>query len=344
MNGNENRQRSRGANVSCVTGRNIKQHVVQENLKLWFITRRVEPKIENGCPVKNPCEKSLLEPIPLNDTILSFSRLFANSIRYHHWHQCLELLYVEEGAGVAIVDNQHYTMRPGRLFLFPPLSLHKVMVEEAARDRYRRTVIHLDPHAMDRLLTPFPRRQARFAALSQRGSRAQVYDLAAVHPHIDHVFAHYEPLLNRGQCEDEHVACFILQLLTLLPESASEAPRTNATLSTQVMYWVEEHYGRKFKLAEMAQELNRSASYLSRRFQQETGEQIHDYLTSFRLRKACELLRHERPWSISDIAQRVGFSDTTYFISCFKKRLGETPLQYRKQLRQAGNAGALQTS
>lgn len=60
----------------------------------------------------------LLELIALNDTVASFSRLFANTVRYHHWHQCLEILYVEEGFGVAIVDNRHYTMRPGRLFFF----------------------------------------------------------------------------------------------------------------------------------------------------------------------------------------------------------------------------------
>lgn len=59
-----------------------------------------------------------LELITLNDTVASFSRLFANTVRYHHWHQCLEILYVEEGFGVAIVDNRHYTMRPGRLFSF----------------------------------------------------------------------------------------------------------------------------------------------------------------------------------------------------------------------------------
>lgn len=67
-----------------------------------------------------------LELITLNDTVVSFSRLFANTVRYHHWHQCLEILYVEEGFGVAIVDNRHYTMRPGRLFFFPPFTLHKV--------------------------------------------------------------------------------------------------------------------------------------------------------------------------------------------------------------------------
>lgn len=90
----------------------------------------------------------LLELIALNDTVASFSRLFANTVRYHHWHQCLEILYVEEGFGVAIVDNRHYTMRPGRLFFFPPFTLHKVMVDEQAEAIYRRTIIHLDQHAV----------------------------------------------------------------------------------------------------------------------------------------------------------------------------------------------------
>jgi hypothetical protein len=97
-----------------------------------------------------------LELITLNDTIASFSRLFANTVRYHHWHQCLEILYVEEGFGVAIVDNRHYTMRPGRLFFFPPFTLHKVMVDEQAEAIYRRTIIHLDPHAVLKVLRDFP--------------------------------------------------------------------------------------------------------------------------------------------------------------------------------------------
>lgn len=62
-----------------------------------------------------------LELITLNDATASFSRLFANTVRYHHWHQCLEVLYVEEGFGVVIVDHKQYTMRPGRMFSSLPL-------------------------------------------------------------------------------------------------------------------------------------------------------------------------------------------------------------------------------
>ena len=117
-----------------------------------------------------------LELITLNDAVASFSRLFANTVRYQHWHQCLEILYVEEGFGVVIVDNRQYTMRPGRLFFFPPFTLHKIMVDEKAQDSYRRTIIHVDQHAIATLLRHFPENHRRLQALSARGRPAFVAD------------------------------------------------------------------------------------------------------------------------------------------------------------------------
>ncbi|MDR4049352.1 MAG: helix-turn-helix domain-containing protein, partial [Citrobacter sp.] len=45
---------------------------------------------------------------------------------------------------------------------------------------------------------------------------------------------------------------------------------------------------------------------------------------------ACEALLHSEI-SVREIAQKVGFSEVTYFISAFGKGIGETPLQYRKR-------------
>ncbi len=52
----------------------------------------------------------------------------------------------------------------------------------------------------------------------------------------------------------------------------------------------------------------------------ETGEKIHNYLNTLRLRKACERLLHSEA-SVREIATCVGFSDVTWFISAFKKEL-----------------------
>ena len=270
-----------------------------------------------------------LELITLNDAVVSFSRLFANTVRYHHWHQCLDVLYVEEGFGVVIVDNRQYTMRPGRLFFFPPFTLHKVMVDEQAQNSYRRTIIHVDQHAVLKLFRDFPQSQRRLQRLSARGGAAVVMDAATIHPHIDHLFSDYARMATQARLTAEQVACLLLTLLNMLPEEKEKMPAAKTGLATPVMFWLEENYQQKFSLDKLAEDLGKSRSYVSRRFHFETGEPIHQYLNTLRLRKACELLLHSTR-SIRDIACESGFSDVTYFISAFKKGIGETPLRYRK--------------
>lgn len=265
-----------------------------------------------------------LELITLNDTVASFSRLFANTVRYHHWHQCLEILYVEEGFGVAIVDNRHYTMRPGRLFFFPPFTLHKVMVDEQAEASYRRTIVHLDHRAVLKTLRDFPHTRQRLEKLSQRGGEAWVADLAHCHTHVDHLFSCYPAPVN-----SEDLAGMLISLFAMLPDDSSGEPGRSLGIASQVMFWLDEHYQEKFRLDALAEALGKSRSYVSRKFHAETGEKIHDYLNTLRLRKACECLLHSDA-SVREIAARVGFSDVTWFISAFKKGIGETPLRYRK--------------
>ncbi|HDS9358225.1 TPA: helix-turn-helix domain-containing protein [Enterobacter chengduensis] len=268
-----------------------------------------------------------LELITLNNTVASFSRLYANTVRYHHWHQCLEILYVEEGFGVAIVDNQHFTMRPGRLFFFPPFTLHKVRVDERAEAIYRRTIIHLDQHAVMNVLRDFPHAQQRLRALSRRGGAAWVADMAHCHSHITHLFSCYQPPMT-----GERIAGLLIGLFAMLPDMEDGAPGSSQGVASRAMFWLEEHYQQKFRLDALAAELGISRSYVSRKFHAETGEKIHDYLNTLRLRKACECLLHSDT-SVRDIAAQVGFSDVTWFISAFKKGIGETPLQYRKNHR-----------
>ncbi|TKI04317.1 helix-turn-helix domain-containing protein [Martelella alba] len=270
-----------------------------------------------------------LELVSLHERAVSFSRLHANSVRYHHWHQCLEILYVEEGYGIVVVNNQQYTMRPGRLFVFPPFKLHKIMVAEGQGEVYRRTIIHLDNIAIINALRGFPRCQARLKRLSQRENRAEVYDISAYHPVIDAIFEKYNTLLNFDGGNVEDIACLLIQLMTFLPEKSENSDLQDSCLSTNVMQWVEDNYSDKFTLDSLAGHLGMSRSYVSRRFRLETGEPIHEYLLTRRIRRACELLR-DSGQSIADIAAASGFSDTTYFISSFKKRMGKTPLQYRK--------------
>ncbi|WNU99126.1 AraC family transcriptional regulator [Enterobacter sp. DTU_2021_1002640_1_SI_PRY_ASU_LCPMC_013] len=271
-----------------------------------------------------------LEHIPLRDSIISFNRLNANPVRYHHWHQCLEVMYIEEGYGVVIADNRHYTLRPGRLFIFPPFTLHKIMVEESTASTYRRTIIHVDQSALLHSFDAFPHHQKKFSQLSTRGSQAFVADLTELHLWLTTLFTHYSMLAEEHELDRENVATLLLSLFSMLPTPEKDVQANEYKLSAQVMLWVEENYMKKISLDNMSLDLNKSKSYISRRFHAETGEKINEYITTYRLRKACEYLQRS-PRSVNEIGNLVGYSDATYFITAFKKGIGVPPLKYRKR-------------
>jgi two-component system, response regulator YesN len=83
-------------------------------------------------------------------------------------------------------------------------------------------------------------------------------------------------------------------------------------------------------LKTLAKSVNVSPSYLSTTFKQHYHKTISKYLIEKRLNKAMELMRTTN-MSISDISSSVGYLDANYFSVLFKKRVGKTPREYRKE-------------
>lgn len=277
-------------------------------------------------------EAQLMERITLDSQVISFHRLQASSAQYYHWHQCVEFLYISKGYGIVVVDNQHYTARPGRLFIFPPFRLHKVHVEASDKNQYHRTAMHIEHSSVIGILQAFPRQQAQFSALAASHVPAQIYDLSEQAEFMEVILSKFDKLDQTAHSTASEVALMVMQIMAFLPAQPQEFIPQQQTVSSRIMQWVENNYGGKFSLDELAQSVGLSRSYTSRIFRQQTGGSIHEYLLTRRLKKSCDLLRTS-PLSIDAIAQEVGFIEVTYFITCFKKMMNQTPLQYRKQSR-----------
>ncbi len=68
--------------------------------------------------------------------------------------------------------------------------------------------------------------------------------------------------------------------------------------------------------------------HLSKIMKEETGKSIHRYLMDYRLRAAKNLLL-TTDLSIEEVAFSAGFSQTAYFVKCFREKTGMTPKKYR---------------
>lgn len=80
----------------------------------------------------------------------------------------------------------------------------------------------------------------------------------------------------------------------------------------------------------IASDLNFSPAYFGRLFKKYFGISFVDYLNKKRLEQAIELLLSTND-SIKTIAERVGFTNVTYFYKVFRKALGITPTEYRRK-------------
>ncbi len=100
---------------------------------------------------------------------------------------------------------------------------------------------------------------------------------------------------------------------------------------TKIVDYLESHIDRDIKLAEMAQIMNMSSSYFCRAFQQETGLSPHQFILQLRIQKAKQLLRQMPQMPIMDVAISCGFTNQSMLNKHFRKVVGITPTQYRKQ-------------
>lgn len=95
--------------------------------------------------------------------------------------------------------------------------------------------------------------------------------------------------------------------------------------------YLDEHFSNpNLMLQDAANEVHLSQSHLSTIFAQETGMTFTQYLTSLRIEKAKELLRTTELRSFQ-ISEEVGYNDAHYFSYMFKRSVGMTPGEYRRE-------------
>ncbi|TXK78380.1 response regulator [Paenibacillus sp. N3.4] len=98
----------------------------------------------------------------------------------------------------------------------------------------------------------------------------------------------------------------------------------------RVRHFIEERYPDNLTVANIAEGVYLSQTYVSLLFKQETGETIYEYLTKIRIEKAKELL-HDPRNKFYEVCEAVGYSDPSHFSKLFKKITGLTPSMYRNQ-------------
>ena len=96
--------------------------------------------------------------------------------------------------------------------------------------------------------------------------------------------------------------------------------------------YIDDHFTEhNFSLNNMSRELSYNKKYVSYIFKKHIGTGIVEYLNTVRVQNACTMIEQGFT-SISDIADRCGYSDAQYFSKIFKAKMGVAPTQYIKTI------------
>lgn len=135
----------------------------------------------------------------------------------------------------------------------------------------------------------------------------------------------------------EHSSIFLFQGVHSIHQGYIEA-KNELYRSTQLTLIVRQakqiidnkYWESSLSLEKLAVQLNVTSVYLSRLFKQELGFNFVQYITYVRMRHAMQLLK-QSSLSINEIAEQVGFETQHYFSTAFRKVVGVSPNQFRKQ-------------
>lgn len=93
--------------------------------------------------------------------------------------------------------------------------------------------------------------------------------------------------------------------------------------------YIKSNYSHDITLSQLSQYVDMSSSYFSSVFKKETEYSFIEYLNMTRIEQAKKLLL-QTDYKSYEIAERVGFSDNTYFCKVFKKATGISPIEFRE--------------
>jgi len=121
-------------------------------------------------------------------------------------------------------------------------------------------------------------------------------------------------------------------IIITMRKNTDNTTRISDPLCEHIVKYTSENLTQKDILKCVSNQVNFSISYLSRHFKEKMGITYTEYLQKQRIEQSLSLLLHTNK-KVVEIAELCGYSDMKFFNSLFKKNIGLTPRDFRKNFR-----------
>lgn len=278
-----------------------------------------------------------------------------------HWHDELEIIYVKHGKLHVTISGENYIGNPKEAFVVSPGSLHFMGSPTGDVDYYtflfpvEYISFQTDDIMEKTILSPL--RHGRVMIKPQINDMAEdiCERLIEINTNISYLKKKTSESTEERKNRENHkynksddidvsnineaninaqfetkmtLIKFIQKMWQngLILENAANG--TNTTEKEMITY-IRQNYTREISLQEFGMQFHLSEKYISRYFKEHFHITLSQYINHLRLEHARQLLQ-ESAVPVTEVALQSGYQNVSYFIRCFKKMYGVSPLKYRK--------------
>ena len=242
-----------------------------------------------------------------------------------HTHNHMELFYIVGGRGQFLIEDQIHPVNTGQLVIINPSVLHTEVSLNAQPLEY----IVLGVDGIELAVTT--NENQPFAVLNPAESAEISSCLRNILREMELKSTGYEDVC---QAFMEILIIRLMRNIELSTSAESNVLTANRQCAA-IRRYIDLHFKEPLSLDQLAEESHMNKYYLSHAFKRQYGISPINYMINRRLEESKYLLA-ETDFSMSQIAQLLGFSSLSYFSQLFRKTQSVSPREYRLHTRETG--------
>lgn len=237
-----------------------------------------------------------------------------------HRHNTSEIIIVEKGQSTIIISDKIINIRAPFIAYYPPYEIHEQINNKSLPYsrylfRFNKSILGDEPQTINNFfaieITPDELKRLR---------------------HIASFMMKYCSEQPESECDNQRLKYVLLLLLNeLSPIVNKHMPELTASAKCSyirdVCKFINEHYSEHLSLEIISDRFFISRAKLTHDFKKTLSMTVNEYIAAVRIGHS-KILLHDK-LALDEIAERCGFSSSSYYIAIFKSITGMTPSQYR---------------
>ena len=236
-----------------------------------------------------------------------------------HAHNHTELFYIVSGKGQFLIEDQVFPVGVNNLVIINPNVIHT----EDSLDAQPLEYIVLGIDGIE--LSTGEDTNGQFCILDHYESKDISSCLRSILREMAIKHTGYEDIC---QAYTEILIIRLMRHTALAVQPEQQSISSNRQCAA-VRRYIDMHFKEPLTLEQLSEEAHMNKYYLSHTFKREYGISPINYMISRRLNESKYLLT-ETDLPMSQIAQLLGFSSSSYFSQAFRKTQGVSPMEFRQ--------------